>query len=80
VLLNHRYQVIRQNIASEIGMIRLMRTMQDTYDLVMTVEALPYLYKRKNVLEAIVKQTIECAFFIRDYVDTQGSCEFSSCD
>ncbi|KAG1763799.1 hypothetical protein EDD22DRAFT_885989 [Suillus occidentalis] len=54
-------------------MIRLMRTMQDTYDLVMTVEALPYLYKRKNVLEAIVKQTIECAFFIRDYVDTRGS-------
>lgn len=67
------YEVIRQNIASEIGMIRLMRTMQDTYDLVMTVEALPYLYKRKNVLEAIVKQTIECAFFIRDHVDTRGS-------
>lgn len=67
------YEVIRENIAYEIDMIRLMRTMQDTYDLVMAVEALPYLYKQKNVLEAIVQQTIECAFFIRDYVDTRGS-------
>lgn len=80
MVLNHRYQVIRENIAYEIDMIRLMRTMQDTYDLVMAVEALPYLYKQKNVLEAIVQQTIECAFFIRDYVDTRGSCEFSRCN
>ncbi|KAG1773589.1 hypothetical protein EV702DRAFT_1243365 [Suillus placidus] len=67
------YEVIRQNIACEVGVIRLMRTMQDTYDLVMTVDALPHLHKQKNVLEAIVQQTIECAFFIRDYVDTRGS-------
>ncbi|KAG2347013.1 hypothetical protein BDR05DRAFT_707907 [Suillus weaverae] len=67
------YEVIRQKIACEVGVIRLMRTMQDTYDLVMTVDALPHLHKQKNVLEAIVQQTIECAFFIRDYVDTRGS-------
>ncbi|KAG1752055.1 hypothetical protein EDB19DRAFT_1085848 [Suillus lakei] len=67
------YEVIRQGIAREDGVIRLMRTMQDTYDLVMTVDALPYLHKQKHVLEAIVQQTIECAFFIRDYVDTRGS-------
>ncbi|KAG2100666.1 uncharacterized protein F5147DRAFT_320691 [Suillus discolor] len=67
------YEVIRQQIACDNGVIRLMRTMQETYDLVMTVDALPYLHKQKNVLEAIVQQTIECAFFIRDYVDTRGS-------
>lgn len=67
------YEVIRQHVACETGIIRLMHTMQDTYDLVMTVDALPYLHKQKNVLEAIVQQTIECAFFIRDYVDTRGS-------
>jgi hypothetical protein len=54
--------------------------MQDTYDLVMTVDALPYLHKQKKVLEAIMQQTIECAFFIRDYVDTRGSCESSMCN
>ncbi|KAG1861121.1 hypothetical protein DFJ58DRAFT_777749 [Suillus subalutaceus] len=67
------YEVVRQKIACEFGIIRLMHTMQDTYDLVMTVDALPYLHKQKNVLEAIMQQTIECAFFIRDYVDTRGS-------
>ncbi|KAG1859924.1 hypothetical protein C8R48DRAFT_774629 [Suillus tomentosus] len=67
------YEVIRQKIACENGVIRLMHTMQETYDLVMTVDALPYLHKQKNVLEAIVQQTIECAFFIRDYVDTRDS-------
>ncbi|KAG2034473.1 hypothetical protein BDR03DRAFT_965079 [Suillus americanus] len=67
------YEVIRQNIACEYGIIRLMHTMQDTYDLVMTVDALPYLHKQKNVLEAILQQTIECAFFIRDYLNTRGS-------
>ncbi|KAG2050773.1 hypothetical protein BDR06DRAFT_959723 [Suillus hirtellus] len=67
------YVVIRQKIACENGVIRLMHTMQETYDLVMTVDALPYLHKQKNVLEAIVQQTIECAFFIRDYVDTRDS-------
>jgi hypothetical protein len=67
------YEIIRQKIACEYGIIRLMHTMQDTYDLVMTVDALPYLHKQKKVLEAIMQQTIECAFFIRDYVDTRGS-------
>ncbi|KAG2159239.1 uncharacterized protein EDB93DRAFT_1245054 [Suillus bovinus] len=67
------YEVIRQQIACENGVIRLMHTMQETYDLVMTVDALPHLHKQKNVLEAMVQQTIECAFFIRDYVDTRGS-------
>lgn len=80
MVLNHRCQVLRHKIACENGVIRLMRTMQDTYDLVMTVDALPHLHKQKNVLEAIVQQTIECAFFIRDYVDTRDSCEFSRCN
>ncbi|KAG1811021.1 hypothetical protein EV424DRAFT_144007 [Suillus variegatus] len=67
------YEVIRQQIACENGVIRLMHTMQETYDLVMTVDALPHLHTQKTVLEAIVQQTIECAFFIRDYVNTRGS-------
>ncbi|KAG0693591.1 hypothetical protein DFH29DRAFT_391385 [Suillus ampliporus] len=67
------YEVIRQSIACDIGLIRLMRTMQNTYDIVMTVKALPYLYERKHIIEEIVQQTIECAFFIRDYVDTRDN-------
>ncbi|KAG2134144.1 hypothetical protein DEU56DRAFT_413910 [Suillus clintonianus] len=67
------YEVISQGIACDAGVIQLMRTMENTYDLVMTVEALPYMHKQKNVLDAIVQQTIECAFFIRDYVDTRGN-------
>ncbi|KAG1859925.1 hypothetical protein C8R48DRAFT_252026 [Suillus tomentosus] len=72
-ILATRYEVIRQQIARENGVIRLMHTMHETYDLIMAVNSLPYLYRRKNVIEAIVQQTIECAFFIRDYANTRGS-------
>ncbi|KAG1743706.1 uncharacterized protein EDB91DRAFT_222922 [Suillus paluster] len=67
------YEVIKRGIACDAGLIRLMHTMQNTYDIVMTVKALPYLHERKHVIEAIVQQTIECAFFIRDYVDTRDN-------
>lgn len=52
-----------------------MRTMHDTYDLITTIEALRHLQKRKEIVDAIVQQTIECAFFIRDYVDERDNCE-----
>ncbi|KAG1752056.1 hypothetical protein EDB19DRAFT_1903456 [Suillus lakei] len=65
------YEVTRQGIACDNGVKRLMRTMQDTYDLVVTVDTLPHV--SQNILDAIVRQTIECAFFIRDYADRRGN-------
>jgi 2-polyprenyl-3-methyl-5-hydroxy-6-metoxy-1,4-benzoquinol methylase len=54
-----------------------MHTMRDTYDLITTFEILGHLQKRKEIIDAIVRQTIECAFFIRDYADKRDDCESS---
>lgn len=67
------YEVIRQRVACDSDIYELMRTMHDTYDLITTIEALRHLQKRKEIVDAIVQQTIECAFFIRDYVDKRDN-------
>jgi hypothetical protein len=49
--------------------------MHDTYDLLTTIETLAHLQRKKEIVNAIVRQTIECAFFIRDYADKRDNCE-----
>lgn len=72
-ILTAGYEVIRQSVACDIGVCQLMDTMYETYDLITTFEALGHLQKRKDIVDAIVQQTIECAFFIRDYADKRDN-------
>ncbi|KAG1747418.1 hypothetical protein EDB19DRAFT_304742 [Suillus lakei] len=72
-ILTAGYEVIRQSAACDIGIRGLMDTMHDTYNLITTAEALGHLRKRRDIIDAIVQQTIECAFFIRDYADKRDN-------
>lgn len=67
------YEVIRQRFACDDGVCQLIRTMHDTYDLLTTIETLAHLQRKKEIVNAIVRQTIECAFFIRDYADKRDN-------
>lgn len=72
-ILTAGYEVIRQRFACDNNICQLIRTMHDTYDLLTTIETLAHLQRKKEIVNAIVRQTIECAFFIRDYADKRDN-------
>jgi hypothetical protein len=47
----------------------LVRTMDELYDFVTLADDLKKNKKLQDVVERIWKQTIECAFFIKEYVE-----------
>ncbi|MDQ1532139.1 MAG: hypothetical protein QOE37_2264 [Microbacteriaceae bacterium] len=57
----------------------LVRTMEDTYSFVALVDELKKNQVLQDVVEQILKQTIECGFFIQEYArrNFAGRCEGS---
>jgi hypothetical protein len=51
-------------------------TMEDVYSFVDTIQSLPCkLQLLENIIAKILKQTVECAIFIREYTGHGFGCE-----
>jgi hypothetical protein len=46
---------------------RLLEVMADAYDFVLEAEPLEKIASHKRIVTVMVKQTIECSYFIREY-------------
>lgn len=58
----------------------LLDIIDDTYTFILTADSLKDLdQRRKSILANLSKQTIECAYFIRDYAKSSAFCEYYLC-
>ncbi|KAJ7117554.1 hypothetical protein C8R44DRAFT_543221, partial [Mycena epipterygia] len=65
------YEAVKQQQETDEKIIELIRTMATTYSFVEDIESLPGKMKElENTCIDIVKQTVECAIFIREYTGT----------
>jgi hypothetical protein len=48
--------------------------MQDTYAVLLEVEPLKKVESHKPVIISLMKQTVECGYFIRDYAKVKNFC------
>ena len=53
---------------------RLVEVMNDVYSFVHEAEALKDIESHKQIVAVITKQTIDCAYFIRDYAINKNFC------
>ncbi|KAG0706902.1 hypothetical protein DFH29DRAFT_93567 [Suillus ampliporus] len=68
-ILTSAYEVIRSRVNCDRGIRQVLHALQETYDLITSIEALLHLREREQILGDIAQQTVNCAYFIRDYVD-----------
>jgi hypothetical protein len=61
-------------------MLDLMNVLNAAYDFVIAAEPLKKIESRKKCFEQLLKETNECAYFIREYVADRdfGECRFDS--
>ncbi|KAG1730835.1 uncharacterized protein EDB91DRAFT_1252468 [Suillus paluster] len=71
-ILTSAYEVIRSRANCDRGIRRVLHAMRETYDLITSVDALLRLQEREQILHDIAQQTVNCAYFIRDYVDNRS--------
>lgn len=57
---------------------RLVTAMHETYSLVSGVEELRRVESQEKTINSLARQTIECSYFIRDYMQNRSGCESHS--
>ncbi|OJA14968.1 hypothetical protein AZE42_03231 [Rhizopogon vesiculosus] len=67
MVLTAGYEVIRRQHARDESIRKLTSTMCDTYNLVLDAQDLCRFQDQQKTVTLLARQTIECAYFIRDY-------------
>lgn len=57
---------------------QLITIMHETYSLVSGVEELRRMESQAKTINSLARQTIECSYFIRDYLQSRSGCELRS--
>jgi hypothetical protein len=70
-------QVIKGQFERDRKLVALVTTMEEVYSFVDTIQALPNkLQVLENIVSKILKQTVECAIFIRQYTGHGFGCQY----
>lgn len=68
-------KIIKAQRNRDIAVAQLVRVMDDVYRLAQEADSLKgAVESQKSILDTMDKQTIECAYFIRDYVKNKDLC------
>ena len=60
------------------SIIRLVKTIDDVYSFVEEAEPMKKIKSLSQILEFMAQQTVECAYFIRDYAMNKDFCMSAS--
>ncbi|KAG2143061.1 hypothetical protein DEU56DRAFT_793290 [Suillus clintonianus] len=66
------YQVVDAQFARDRSIHRLITVMHETYSLVSGVEELKRVESQEKTINSLARQTIECSYFIRDYLQNSS--------
>ncbi|KAG1747407.1 hypothetical protein EDB19DRAFT_1905560 [Suillus lakei] len=66
------YQVVDAQFARDRSIRRLITIMHETYSLVSGVEELKRVESQEKTINSLARQTIECSYFIRDYLQNRS--------
>lgn len=66
------YQLVDAQFARDRSIRRLVTAMHETYSLVSGVEELRRVESQEKTINSLARQTIECSYFIRDYMQNRS--------
>ncbi|KAG1730829.1 uncharacterized protein EDB91DRAFT_742847 [Suillus paluster] len=66
------YQVVDSQFARDRSIRRLITIMHETYSLISGVEELKRVESQEKTINSLARQTIECSYFIRDYLQNRS--------
>lgn len=66
------YQLVNAQFARDLSIRRLFTVMHETYSLVSGVEELKRVESQEKTINSLARQTIECSYFIRDYMQNRS--------
>ncbi|KAG2154143.1 uncharacterized protein EDB93DRAFT_184093 [Suillus bovinus] len=66
------YQVVDAQFARDRSIHQLVTVMHETYSLVSGVEELKRVESQEKTINSLARQTIECSYFIRDYLQNRS--------
>lgn len=66
------YQLVDAQFARDQSINRLVTIMHETYSLVSGVEELKRVESQEKTINSLARQTIECSYFIRDYLQNRS--------
>ncbi|KAG0706911.1 hypothetical protein DFH29DRAFT_94101 [Suillus ampliporus] len=72
IVLTAVYQVVDAQFARDQSIRRLITVMHDTYSLISGVEELKRVESQEKTINSLARQTIECSYFIRDYLQNRS--------
>lgn len=71
------YHLVNAQLARDRSIIQLITVMHETYTLVSGAEELKRAESQEKTINSLARQTIECSYFIRDYL--QSRCGWKQC-